>query len=379
MTAEILAAAIRDARLGGVVALACDAQGITWEGCFAPDESAAGPSVVEDSLFQIASMSKAVTSVAALQLVERGQVGLDDPVARWLPDLADPQVLEGFDAAGQPCLRPAKTAITLRHLLTHTSGLGYDFMREDLLRVRATQPDHRPGTRSGMVGPLLFDPGAAWEYGVSTDWAGLLVEAVTGQKLGDYLADHVTGPLGMVDTNFWPADEGRIATLYTRDAIGRIEPMQGWIGGGKDAEVQMGGAGLFSTARDYGRFLRMILNNGTLDGARILSAETMTLLLTNQIGGLRAGQMASAMAAWALPFDPMPGQHCGWSLGFLINPEAGPNGRSANSLSWAGIANCHYWIDIARGRAGVFLTQLLPFGDPAALAAFGAFERQVSS
>lgn len=379
MDIQALDTAISDAGLPGVVALTCNALGETWAGAFGLDDAAAAKPMAADGLFQIASMSKAITSVAALQLVEGGLVGLDDPVGRWLPELADPQVLEGFSDAGEPLLRPANGAITLRHLLTHTSGLGYDFTREELLRVRATQPDHRPGSRAGMAGPLLFDPGTRWEYGVSTDWAGLLVEAVSGQSLGDYLEAHVTGPLGMVDTNFWPEDPSRIATLYTRDAIGQIEPMQGWIGGGQDAEFQMGGAGLFSTARDYGRFLQMILNGGTLGGARILGAEMMPLLTTNQIGPLRAGQMASAMAAWALPYDPFPDQQSGWSLAFLINPDPSPYGRSAGSLSWAGIANCHYWIDLARGQAGVFLTQLLPFGDPRALTAFRAFEQLASS
>lgn len=370
-----LGSAIAAAGVAGAVAMVGNTDGVRYSRAFG-QRSLGGAAMEVDDLFQIASMTKAIVSVAALQLVERGQLALDAPLDGVLPELANPQVIDGFEDDGAVRLRPAKRAITLRHLLTHTSGFGYEFMSADMVRARGPAGSPAPGTKAALISPLLFDPGAKWEYGISTDWAGLAVEAASGQRLDAYLADHVTGPLGMADTQFNPtsARRARAASLYVRTPEG-LAPMPIEIGGGPDVEVLSGGGGLYSTAPDYMRFLRMVLNGGVLEGTRILSAGTVTHLTQNHVGDLRAGRMESVVPALAGTFDMFPQMDTKWSLGFLINPEAGPHGRAPQSLCWAGIANCYYWLDPASDMAGILMTQLLPFGDPGVLDALGALER----
>lgn len=336
-----------------------------------------GPPLAQDDLFQIASMTKAITSVAAMQLVEQGRLTLDDDIGRLLPALANPQLLEGFDEEGKPVLRPAAGPITLRHLLTHTAGFGYEFMSAAISQYRVHHPA-APGTLASIDLPLLADPGTAWTYGVSTDWVGQAVEAASGMKLGDWLARHVTGPLGMKDTSF-SFDEtvkARVTPLTMRMADGKLMPFPVHFGGGDKAEFQSGGAGLVSTARDYLHFCRMILNRGTLNGARILTPATVTDMGTNQVS-MPAGRLHTNMQSFTTAFDPFPGMECGWGLGFLINPEPGPDGRAAGSLAWTGVANSYFWIDPENDIAAILLMQHLPFGEPAALNVLRAFEQAV--
>jgi methyl acetate hydrolase len=332
-----------------------------------------------DTIFQIASMTKAVTSVAAMQLVEQGRLSLDAPIETLLPALASPQVITGFDEAGGVMLRPAARSITLRHLLTHTSGLGYAFMSADMLRAYGPSGPPTPGSIASVTSPLLFDPGDEWEYGVSTDWVGFAVEAVSGQSLGQYMVDHIFKPLGMEDTGFTlsPAQMARRVAMLSRVEDGGLTPFPIEIGGGSQADFEGGGGGLMSSGPDYLRFTRMILNQGSLDNATILKRETVAEMSLNQIGRLRAGAMKTIMPMFSHPYDAFPGMHSGWGLGFLINPEAGPNGRAAGSLAWAGIANSYYWIDPASDVTGVLMMQCLPFADPSALALYAEFERAV--
>jgi methyl acetate hydrolase len=376
---EPITDAIEAAGLAGAVATVGDREGVRYIGAFGARDLESGDPMAADTLFQIASMTKAVTSVAAMQLVEKGGLSLDAPLGAVLPELADLQVIDGFDAEGTAILRPATSPVTLRHLLTHTSGFGYEFMNADMVRARGPQGTPPMGSRAGLVSALLFDPGERWEYGISTDWVGMAVEAASGSTLGDYLTAHVLAPLAMTDTGFKPSAEqmARRATMYLRQDDGSLAPFPVEIGGGDVAEFDSGGGGLMSTAGDYMRFLRMILNGGTLDGARLLSRETVAEMSRNQIGGLRAGHMESIVPQFSHPFDQFPDMHPGWGLGFLINPEPGPNGRAAGSLAWAGIANTYYWIDPANGITGLLLSQFLPFGDPAMLEVLGAFEREV--
>jgi CubicO group peptidase (beta-lactamase class C family) len=370
-----LSAAIDAAHVAGAVAMTGGRDGIHYARAFGT-RSLDGAAMQTDDLFQIASMTKAIVSVAALQLVERGKLSLDAPLDTLLPELANPQVIEGFDADGAVQLRPAKRAITLRHLLTHTSGFGYEFMSADMVRARGPAGSPTPGTKAALISPLLFDPGEKWEYGISTDWAGLAVEAASGQRLDAYLSEHVTGPLGMVDTHFNPdaAMRARAASLYLRGASG-LSPMPIEIGGGPNVEVLSGGGGLYSTAPDYMRFLQMLLNGGALGSTRILSEAMVSELTQNHVGDLRAGRMESVVPSLAGVFDMYPQMDTKWSLGFLINPDTGPHGRSAGSLSWAGIANCYYWLDPVADIAGVLMTQVLPFGDTGVLNALSALER----
>jgi methyl acetate hydrolase len=375
----VLNAAVKSGKIRGAVATVGNRAGVTAIELAGERDPESGAPMTADTIFQIASMTKAVTSVAAMQLVERGMLSLDTSIGDVLPELADPQVIDSFAEDGSPQLRPAVRPITLRHLLTHTSGLGYDFMSETMFRARGPAGPPTPGTLATITSPLLFDPGDRWEYGVSTDWVGRAVEAISGQTLQNYMAEHILGPLGMNDTTFVPTDAptARRAALLSRQEDGSFAPMPIEIGGGPEAEFHAGGAGLYSTAGDYLRFTRMILNGGTLDGTTILKPESVAEMSKNQIGDLRAGKMDSIMPLLAHPNNMFPDMHTGWGLGFLINPEPVPNGRAAGSLAWAGIANSYYWIDPASDVTAVIMMQFLPFADPAAWEVLEAFERAV--
>jgi methyl acetate hydrolase len=293
-----------------------------------------------------------------------------------LPDLATPRIITGFADDGSAQTRPAAHPITLRHLLTHTSGMGYDFVHADQARAR-TAPVV-PGTMDSIRTPLLFDPGDGWAYGVSTDWVGLAVEAASGQRLDAYVAQHITGPLGMTDTVFElnPGLKERLVANMARVEDGALVPYPINIGGGA-GEFISGGGGMSGTAADYMRFVRMLLNGGNLDGVTILRPETVADMGRNQIGALRAGVMETTLPALSARVDWFPRMDTKWGLGFMINPETGPDGRGAGSLAWAGICNTYYWIDPANDVAAVLLMQLLPFADPGALAVLSAFERAV--
>jgi methyl acetate hydrolase len=368
--------AVASANLPGAVGMIVDRDGVRFVRTLGEADAVGHVPMREDTLFQIASMTKAITSVAAMQLVEAGRLGLDTDIGAVLPDLANPQVMAGTGTDGKPQLRPAKAPITLRHLLTHTAGFGYFFIHPEVLGYFAATGMPEVGSLASIKMPLMFDPGESWEYSVATDWVGQAVEAVTGQTLGDYLAQQVTGPLGMTSTAFRAELPADAAKVHVRAAGGGWSINPAVLGGG---EFHMGGGGLSSTAADYARFVRMLLRGGELDGVRVLKGETVAEMARNQVAPLRAGKMGSAMPELAAPYDTFPDQHTGWGLGFLINPEQGPHGRSPGSLAWAGIFNSYYWIDPAKGVGGVFMSQLAPFGDPGALAAFGALEAMAYS
>jgi CubicO group peptidase (beta-lactamase class C family) len=373
---ETLTKALDAAGIPGAVAFTGGSQGVTEALAFG-SRAPGGAAMALDDVFQLASMTKALTSVAAMQLVERGQLSLDAPLSGLLPMLGDRQVIAGFDETGAPVLRPVARPITLRHLLTHTAGFGYDFVQEAMGRAWGAAPPAAPNSLASLDRPLLFDPGDSWAYGIGTDWAGRAVEAASGQRLDAYIAEHITGPLGMDDTGFEPPAAHRLVPLHARAADGSLTPLPIIIGGGVRGEFIAGGAGMFGTGADYMRFLRMLLNGGSLHGATILQPQTVAEMTRNQIGTLRAGAMTTTMPAMSAPVDWFPDMVSGWGLGFLINPEAGPDGRAAGSQAWAGICNTFFWFDPASDVAAVLLMQLLPFADPGALAVLGAFERAV--
>jgi CubicO group peptidase (beta-lactamase class C family) len=369
---DAISAGLERARLPGAVALVGDRDGLVYAKAFGTRGVADATPMSLDTLFWLASMTKAVTSVAAMQLVEQERLALDEPIGGLLPELAQPHVLTGFDETGAPITRPATRAITLRHLLTHTAGFGYDFMNADMLRSRGENPP-APGSRASLNAVLLFDPGERWEYGVSTDWVGLAVEAASGQDLGAYFATHIFAPLGMGDTGFG-FDEARAAPLHTRLPEGGLAQIPSLAASLDGAGYLSGGGGLSGTGGDYMRFLRMILNGGALDGRRLLETKTVEMMAQNQIGDLRAGALGSVMPHMTLPFDLFPDMKTEWGLGFLINPEPIPGRRAAGSLAWAGLGNTHYWIDPTSNRAGLLLTQTFPFGDPAVMDLVRDFE-----
>jgi methyl acetate hydrolase len=339
-------------------------------------DAGSGAEMRPDSVVWIASMTKAITAAAAMQLVEQGKLSLDAPIAEVLPRLANPQVLEGFDAKGQPKLRPARGAITLRHLLTHSSGFVYDLWNADIARY--LEVTGKPGiiscANAALELPLVFDPGTAWDYGIGIDLAGKAIEAVGGKTLGAYLADNLFLPLGMRDTVFRIRDDqrGRLARIHVRSPEGVIATD---LELPQSPEFEMGGGGLYSTVGDYLRFCRMVLGRGELDGVRVLAQDTVGQMSRNAMAELRCRTLKSASPGSTCDVDFLAGMQ--WGLSFLINPDALPTGRSAGSLAWAGLANSYYWIDPTRNVAGVYAAQLLPFFDAAAVELFGAFETEV--
>ena len=345
----------------------------------AAGERAEGQPMTPDTVVWIASMTKAVTGVAALQQVEAGRLTLDAPIAEVLPDLADRPVLDGFSEAGEPILRKAKRPITLRHLLTHTSGFSYDIWNAGIGRYmeKHALPGIISCERRALSTPLVADPGERWEYGIGIDWAGLAVEAVTGRRLGEVLRDDVLGPLKMDDTGFrlGAAQRAKLSAMHARGPDGALVEIPFEVP--QDPEFHMGGGGLYGTVRDYLRFCRMVLNHGTLDGTRILAPETVAEAARDQIAPLAVLPMKTALPNSSHDVELFPGMRKGWGLSFLVNEADVPGGRAAGSLAWAGLANTYYWIDPARDRAGVIATQVLPFADPAVLDTFGAFERAV--
>ena len=357
----------------GVVALLTDRRRVLYQGAFGVADVSTARALTADALFRIASMTKPITSVAAMQLIEQRRFGLDDPVENYLPEFANLKVFESFDAAtGAYRLRPASRPPTVRHILTHTSGLGYPFTSAIL---RDFKP--QPGENYPFGGPLLFDPGGRWHYGTSTDVVGKLVEKLSGQKLEDYFHEHIFAPLQMSDTSYNVPQEkaARLAAAQQRGG----ERMDGAIElqtpqPGLTISEPIGGGGLVSTANDYGRFMRMLLNGGELDGARLLRAETVTLMGQNNIGAVSVPALKTALPRSA-DFTFIADGRDKWGLGFLITTEQVPGRRSPGSLSWGGINNTYFWIDPSRGIAGVILMQYLPFADVKALAAYDAFER----
>jgi methyl acetate hydrolase len=368
-----LRGAVERKEIPGVVALVTDKKGVLYESAFGVADVGTGRPLKTDALFRIASMTKPVTSVALMQLVEQGKIALDDPAEKYLPELKNPMVVESFDAkTGDYKLRPASKPATVRNFLTHTSGLAYPF-------TSAIWRDFKPraGETYAFGGPMLFDPGERWHYSTSVDVVGRLVEVVSGQKLEDYFHDHIFVPLKMNDTSYNVAEAKgpRLVAQQQRDGakmdgpvVLQIPPLVGLT-----IANPIGGGGLASTADDYGRFMRMILNGGELDGARVLKAETVKLMEQNQIGAVTVPALKSALPRSA-DFTFIADGRDKWGLGFLITVDQLPGMRSPGSLSWGGINNTYFWIDPARGIAGTIMMQYLPFADANALAAYRAFE-----
>jgi methyl acetate hydrolase len=363
----------------GIVAIAATDRRVIYEGAFGTRDLAKGSDMTRDTIFRLASMTKAVTSVAAMQLVEKGKLDLDRPIGSVLPELASPQVLEAFDDTGAPRLRPAKRPITLRHLLTHTAGFGYEIWDPNLIRYvkAAGVPSISTGKLASLRLPLVFDPGERWEYGINLDWVGRAIEATSGQPLAAYFREHIFTPLGMADTDYVvsSAQQARLVTVHQRKPDGSLDtiapPDPPW------REFWSGGGGLFSTGRDYIVFLQMLLRQGRHNGEQLLEPKTVAMMGQNQIGDIGAGILKSAMPQRSNDVDFFPNMPCRWGLGYMITTQPGPAGRSAGSLTWAGIFNTYYWIDPQKRLAGVFLTQILPFADEAAVRAYGEFEKAV--
>jgi len=371
--------AVESKAMPGIVAVAATDKGTVYEGAFGKRELGKEAPMTLDTVVWIASMTKAITATAAMQLVERGQLDLERPASETVPALASAKVLEGFDPAGKPRLRPAKRPITLRHLLTHTAGFAYEIWEPSIAQYQEATgtPGITTCANAALTTPLLFDPGDRWDYGINIDWVGKMVEAVSGQKLDRYFQEHIFGPLGMHDTAFkiGPAQRARLAKIHQRDDKGALAPVDLEIP--QDPEFHMGGGGLYGTAGDYLTFALMIMQGGSLKGTQLLRPETAALMAQNHIGALEVGAFKTAMPSLSNDLELFPGMSKKWGLSFLINTQQAPTGRSAGSLAWAGLANTYFWIDRTKRVAGVFLSQVLPFYDHTTIDLFGKFETEV--
>ncbi|MDA1101850.1 MAG: serine hydrolase [Proteobacteria bacterium] len=374
----VLKAGIANRNVPGVTAAVTSRDGMLYEAGFGERCLGEGTAMTVDTVGWIASMTKAITGTAVMQLVEQGRLDLDAPASAWAPYLGEVQVLEGFGAGGRPLTRAPKRAITMRHLLTHSAGFGYPNWNEDIQRYAEIEvlPVADSGDIRAFMTPLVFDPGERWLYSIGIDWAGKIVEAVSGKTLGAYLQEAIFEPLGMVSTGFriTPAMRARLARVHRRQN-GALIPIDMELR--QDPPSENGGGGLYSTVGDYLKFIQMILNGGTGNGQRVLQDETVRMMSRNQMGDCRVTKLPTFNAEMSLDAEFFPGIPKTWGLTFMLNTEAAPTGRSANSLAWAGLTNSYYWIDPEKGIGGAFMSQVLPFVDEQALALYLDFETAV--
>jgi CubicO group peptidase (beta-lactamase class C family) len=376
---QVFSQAVNANDVPGVVAMAATDEGIIYEGAFGKRELGNDATMTPDTVVWIASMTKALTSAAAMQLVERGQLQLDSPAAEVVPELSKVQVLEGFDASGTPQLRPPKRAMTLKHLLTHTAGFSYEIWSADIVKYQEVTgtPGITTCENAALTTPLLFDPGERWDYGINIDWVGKMVEAVSGQRLGDYLQQNLFAPLGMHSTSFklLPSQRAQLASVHARGAEGSLAVFP--FETPQEPQFQMGGGGLYSTAQDYMSFTQMLLQRGAFNGNQVLQPETVHMMSQNHIGDLDCVALKTVAPQLSNDADFFPGMQQKWGLSFLINTAQTPQGRSPGSLAWAGLANTFFWIDPMKRVTGVFLTQILPFFDHKAITLFRDYEAAV--
>jgi CubicO group peptidase (beta-lactamase class C family) len=362
----ILKAAVEQRRVAHAAAMVATKDAIVYE-------HAEG--VPADAIYSIASLTKPVTAVAVMQLVEAGKVKLDEPAATYVPDLAKVMVLE----SGK--MRPPKSAPTVRQLLSHTAGFGYEFLNEDLFALvgKKQVPSMMAGGDGFLKAPLLFDPGTRWEYGISFDWLGRLVERVSGQSLEAYFKEHIFDPLRMVDTSFRVPKEKlpRVAKNFQRapdGSLAELPPMPMPPGA-----PTLGGGGLYSTAPDFLTFARALMNGGQAGVAKILTPESVAMMGQNQIGELRLRPFRSLMPALATDNAVLHGDGDTFGLGVAVNSKPSSTGRGTNTMSWVGIYNTFFWVDRERQIAAVLLTQMLPGLDPGPARLLEDFDRAVYS
>lgn len=377
---ELLAAGVANGGAPGVVAATVDRSGLTYLGSAGERAIDSGVEMTPDTVGAIFSMTKAVTGAAAMQLVEQGRIDLDAPAGNYVDELAEPaMVLEGFGGDGQPITRPATSTVTLRNLLTHTSGYVYDIWNEDMAKwYEATgTPTLFSLLLAGLKTPLAFDPGTQWEYGIGIDWAGIMIERVAGTTLGEYMTENIFEPLNMHDTAFAHNEDmlARASAVHARLPDGSFMPIE--LPAPEAPEFEMGGGGLQSTMSDYARFMTMILNDGELDGVRVLQADTVAQMATNNMGDLRVKELTTSAPEFSNNAEMWTDVPKSWGLTFQINEAEASTGCPAGTLSWAGLANSYFWIDRSNGIGGCYLSQILPFADAGSIDLFYDFQRAV--
>ncbi|WP_162906626.1 serine hydrolase domain-containing protein [Algihabitans albus] len=372
----LLSEAVAKDTLPFAVAMVGDSEGIEWSCC--AGDAAKGQPAREDSVFRIFSMTKAIGSLAAMILIDRDKLDFDTPVAEILPEFDRLKVIDRFDGDTAILRDPVRPA-TVRHLATHTSGLEYEIWNADMPRyMEATGlPSILSGSREGLFYPLMSDPGTRWAYGNGIDWLGQVVEAVDGRSIDRFCREEVFEPLAMTSTGFEPGQtkQDRLVDSTIRGGDGSFEPFE--IAPPPNPEFYGMGHALYATAPDYLRFLRMLLNGGTLDGQTILSRHGVERMLANHIGDLSLEKMVTVAPAVSADVDIFPGTRKTHSFGFMRVEEDLPGQRSAGSQGWAGVLNTHYWFDPHQDLAAVLMTQFLPFADPRFMQLYSDFETAV--
>ena len=366
----------------GVVAMVTDRLTEIYAGAAGVRELGQAAPMTLDTVFAIFSTTKAMTATLALQLIEEGRLNLTDAAGDYAPEIDALQVLEGFDADGQPRLRRPKRRITVNDLLLHTSGLCYEFFSEDDLKFRTARdiPTIVSSSFESIRTVLLHEPGAAWTYGVNIDWLGRIVERLRGARLGEVMHQRLFEPLGMVDIGFQmsPSMKTRRAVIHDRAASGQLTPLSDFVLP-DPPPMDMGGHGLYATVGEYMKFIRMILNGGLGPHGRVLKAETVDAMSVDGLRalGLSVGGWSSSIPALSNSGSFFPGTPQGWGYSFLVNRERTPSGRTPGSLMWAGLANSYFWIDRTAGIGGYWATQILPFQDAVSYPGFVEFETTV--
>jgi methyl acetate hydrolase len=366
----VLKTAIDRGDVPGVAVAIVNKGGLLYNEAFGRSRTLTNSPMARDTIFNIASMTKPVTSVAIMILVDEGKLKLDDDVAKYLPKWKDPLVISTFNEADASYeTRPARRPITIRHLLTHTSGIGYGFSSPTLSKIIAKTK------KTELDLPLLFDPGDGWAYGASTRVLGHLVEAISGQTIDAFLESRILSPLGMHDTSYLvpTAKYPRVVAVNRRGDDGTFiePPMPATI-----AATVQGDGGLYATPSDYGLFLRMLLNRGTLNGKRILSEKSARTVFESHTGNVVVKDQESTNQAVSRNF-PVGAGRDKWGLGFQLAADRHANRRSPGSGTWAGIFNTHFFVDPSRELGVIVMMQTLPFYDEASMKVYAGVEEAV--
>jgi methyl acetate hydrolase len=372
---QVLQDAVAKHAVPNVVAMAADRNGQIYEGAAGPRLAGVSDEpVTADTHFRIMSMTKMVATVAALQQMEKGNLDINAPIDTYCPSFADVQVLDGFDG-DKPQLRAPASRATVKQLITHTTGLGYWFWNENLVRWEAASgtPNVLSGSNIIFTAPMTADPGTTYVYGINTDWLGKVVEAASGVTLDVAIKEGITGPLGMDTTSFSPSDTERsnLTSVHLQNPDGTWSISE--IDLQKAPEYWAGGHGLHSTPRDYLKFQQALLGNGTHNGVKILESSTVDAAFSNQIGDIDfPAAIPTADPNSTHEFNAGPGHK--WGYGLLLNSNDVPGRRAAGSGSWAGLCNTHFWVDRKSGITGAIYSQFLPFVPPAAMQMYADFE-----
>ena len=371
--AHVIDSAISEGKLHFAVAAVGNTSGQLWSHSAGHRDAQKTSVAAVDNIIQIASMTKLITTIGALQLVEQGLLNLDTPITVYAPQLSNLQVLTGFDEQDNPILENANRAPTVRELMTHTGGYVYEVWNANA--KKAGELGFSEGETSGgsnyLAAPLAFEAGTAWEYGVNTDWLGVIIERISGQRLSAYFDENIFGPLRMVDTFYELPEEkmNRTVTVMVRagDELAELPKLQPTPMEKGSMAHYGGGGGLYSTVADYGRVLQMLLSEGAFEGETLLNPETVKSMFKNNIGDIQLATLETVMPELSNTADLSFGSPATFGLGLLLHSEGIEGGRKAYSGSWAGLFNSYFWVDRESKTYGIFGTQILPFFDAAAV------------